>query len=144
MVMSAVGAWRLALLFFIAGVAGRFLLEKLCPRGYAVARIRRLFVVVLVAMVIIIPVQVYVEFLRKGWIEPGYFKFWLHTYLSGSIFPNRVLPTWNHLWFVVCLLFYSLGLALVFKVFLPRGPDPVAALVSASSFPGYCCAGGMC
>jgi glucan biosynthesis protein C len=66
MVMSAVGAWRLALLFFIAGVAGRFLLEKLGPRGYAVARIRRLFVVVLVAMMIIIPVPVYVEFLPKG------------------------------------------------------------------------------
>lgn len=32
-----------------------------------------------------------------------------------------MLPTWDHLWFVVYLLFYSLGLALVFKVFLPRG-----------------------
>lgn len=31
MVMSAVGAWRLALLFFIAGVASRFLLEKCDP-----------------------------------------------------------------------------------------------------------------
>jgi hypothetical protein len=77
MVMSAVGAWRLALLFFIAGVASRFLLEKCGPGSYAVARIRRLFVVVLVAVVFIIPVQVYVEFLRKGWIAPGYFKFWL-------------------------------------------------------------------
>jgi glucans biosynthesis protein C len=122
MVMSAVGAWRLALLFFIAGVASRFLLEKCGPGSYAVARIRRLFVVVLVAVVFIIPVQVYVEFLRKGWIAPGYFKFWLYTYLSGSHFPNRVLPTWDHLWFVVYLVFYSLGLALLFKAFRPRGP----------------------
>ena len=30
--MSAVGAWRLALLFFIAGVAGRFLLDPVTPK----------------------------------------------------------------------------------------------------------------
>jgi len=122
MVMITVSAWRMVLLFFIAGVASRFLLEKLGPGSYAVARIRRLFVVVLVAMLIIIPVQVYVEFLRKGWIEPGYINFWLHSYLSGASFPNRVLPTWDHLWFVVYLLVYSLGLALLFKAFRPPGP----------------------
>ena len=88
-VMIAVGAWRMALLFFIAGVASRFLLDKLGPGSYAVARIRRLLVVVLMAMLLIIPVQVYVEFLRKGWIEPGYIDFWLHSYLSGASFPNR-------------------------------------------------------
>jgi glucans biosynthesis protein C len=122
LVMNAVSAWRMVLLFFIAGVASRFLLEKLSPGSYAMARLRRLLVVVLTAMVFIIPVQVYVEFLRKGWIEPGYLDFWLHSYLAGASFPGRVLPTWDHLWFVLYLLLYSLILALLFKVYRPRGP----------------------
>jgi hypothetical protein len=59
----------LALLFFISGVAGRFLLEKLTPGRFAVDRFKRLFVVLLLGMWVINPIQVYVEFLDKGLIE---------------------------------------------------------------------------
>ena len=41
----SISPWRLALLFFISGVAARFLLNKLTPGRFAVDRFKRLFVV---------------------------------------------------------------------------------------------------
>jgi len=40
--MSALSAWRLALLFLISGVASRFLINKLGPSGFTRDRLRRL------------------------------------------------------------------------------------------------------
>lgn len=113
--MNSLSAWRLVLLFFISGVASRFLITKLMPRAFAADRLRRLLPVILLGMIVLNPTQVYVEFLDKGYISPGYLDFWINVYLAGEPFPNRILPTWDHLWFLVYLLFYTLGLALVFR-----------------------------
>lgn len=120
--LIAISPWRLELLFFISGVASRFLIEKLGPGRFSLARIKRLYIVLLLGMLVINPIQVYVEFLHKGLIDPGYFDFWLHAYLPGKPFPHRVLPTWDHLWFLVYLLIYTLGMALIFKLFHPSEP----------------------
>ena len=133
--MISVSPWRLVLLFFISGVASRFLLEKLGPGKFAIARLRRLLVVVLLGMYAINPLQVYVEFLHKGWIEPGYWDFWINSYLPGKPFPNRFLPSWDHLWFLVYLLFYTLGLTLISKIFSFRRPFKIPVLVLII-FPG--------
>lgn len=37
--------------------------------------------VILLAMLVLNPVQVYVEFLGKDYIVPGYLDFWLFSYL---------------------------------------------------------------
>ena len=113
--MNSLSAWRLVLLFFISGVASRFLLAKLSSSGFALDRVRRLLPVILLGMLVINPTQVYVEFLDKGYINPGYLDFWLNSYLMAEPYPNRIIPTWDHLWFLVYLLFYTLGLALVFR-----------------------------
>jgi surface polysaccharide O-acyltransferase-like enzyme len=128
--LISISPWRLALLFFISGVAGRFLLDKLTPGRFAVDRFKRLFVVLLLGMWVINPIQVYVEFLDKGLIETGYFRFWLESYAHGEEFPNRSLPTWDHLWFLLYLLIYALGLALLFKlVKRVRVSEPPLALL---------------
>lgn len=114
--LISISPWRLTLLFFISGVAARFLLDKLTPGRFAIDRFKRLFVVLLLGMWVINPIQVYVELLDRGLIEAGYFRFWLETYARGEEFPNRSLPTWDHLWFLLYLLIYSLGLALLFKL----------------------------
>jgi hypothetical protein len=62
-VLISISPWRLALLFFISGVAARFLLDKLTPGRFALDRFKRLFVVLLLGMWVINPIQVYVEFL---------------------------------------------------------------------------------
>lgn len=117
--MIAVSPWRLLLLFFISGVASRFLLGKLTPGRFSMDRFRRLFVVLMLGTLVINSAQAYVELLNKGLIEPGYFNFWFNSYLPGKQFPSRVVPSWDHLWFLVYLLFYTQALALIFKIFRP-------------------------
>lgn len=129
--MIALNPWRLALLFFISGVACRFLLAKLNPGGFAKDRVRRLVPVILLGMLVINPAQVYVEFLHKDIISGGYMQFWLGSYLLAEPYPNRIVPTWDHLWFLVYLLFYALGLALLarFKDLTPKPEAKLAALL---------------
>ena len=114
--MIALSPWRLVLLFFISGVASRFLLAKLNAGGFSKDRVRRLLPVILLGVFVIIPPQVYVEMLSKGAFVGGYLEFWFGSYLTAAPFPNRIVPTWDHLWFLVYLLFYTLGLALIFRL----------------------------
>lgn len=121
--MILLNPWRLALLFFIAGVASRFLLAKLSAGGFAKDRVRRLLPVILLGMFVINPPQVYVEVLSKGVYAGSYLDFWFGPYLRNGFAPFRVTPTWDHLWFLLYLLVYALGLAAVFafrKRALPR------------------------
>jgi glucan biosynthesis protein C len=53
--MSAISAWRLALLFLISGVASRFLIAKLGAGAFARDRLRRLLPVILTGMFVVIP-----------------------------------------------------------------------------------------
>ncbi len=119
--------WRMALLFLISGVASRFLIEKLGAGGFARDRLRRLVPVILVGMFIVIPPQTYVELISKGVTQLGYLDFWLGEYLPADqtlVAPlGKTMPTWDHLWFVVYLLVYTLGLALVMRL---RGASATA------------------
>src|SRR5690348_15418982 len=59
--MTALGAFRLPLLFFISGVAARFLMARLGPGQFALDRVRRLLPAILFAMFVVIPPQTYIE-----------------------------------------------------------------------------------
>lgn len=112
--MNAVNPWRLALLFFIAGVASRFLIAKLGSGGFALDRARRLLPVILLGMLVINPIQVYVEILSNGLFRGNYLDFWFGPYMHNAYAPYRITPTWDHLWFLLYLLVYAMGLALLF------------------------------
>ncbi len=109
--MIALNPWRLALLFFVSGVASSFLMDKLGPSMFARDRLKRLLPVILFGMLVIIPPQTYVELLHKGYVTNGYLRFWFTSYLTGESFPGKQLPTWDHLWFLVYLLAYVLALS---------------------------------
>ena len=113
--MNALLPWRLALLFFISGVACRFLLRKLSPGSFALDRLKRLGPVILFGMLVIIPPQVYVELVHEGHVTAGYVEFWTSSYLMAEQFPGRIVPTWDHLWFLVYLLVYTMFLALIYR-----------------------------
>ena len=118
--MSALSAWRLALLFFISGVASRFLIAKLGAGRFALDRVRRLLPVILFGMFVIIPPQTYVELLAKGVTHQDYWSFWTRSYLVADqtmVRPlHKTMPTWDHLWFLVYLLAYTLVFALIFAI----------------------------
>ena len=117
--MDALSAFRLPLLFFVSGVACRFLIARLGPGRFALDRVRRLMPVLLIGMFVVIPPQTYVELVSKGITHQTYWDFWVHSYLAADqtmVRPlHKTMPTWDHLWFIVYLFLYALLFALAFR-----------------------------
>jgi surface polysaccharide O-acyltransferase-like enzyme len=111
--MILTNPWRLALLFFISGVASRFLLGKLGPGRFARDRLTRLLPTLVFGMLMIVPPQTYFELVRGGRWSGGYLEFWFQHYLVADRTVGVIVPTWNHLWFLPYLLVYCLAFAVV-------------------------------
>lgn len=106
-VMMLMNPWRLALLFFISGVAFRFASDKIGQGRVVRRRLTRLGLPILFGMLVVVAPQSYFQLRQTGQIEPGYFSFLAYYLTPGEDF-GLVMPTWNHLWYVVYLLVYSL------------------------------------
>jgi peptidoglycan/LPS O-acetylase OafA/YrhL len=124
--MMLLNPWRLSLLFFISGVAFAFLHDKLGAARFASERAVRLLPVIVFGMVVVVMPQTYFQLLEMGEIEPGMLAFWPR-YLTSWEIAGIMVPTWNHLWYVVYLLVYALILAPLIPVLnaLGRGPGRV-------------------
>lgn len=109
--MLMTSPWRLSLLFLISGVASAFLLDRERPGRFAGSRTLRLLVPLVVAMVLFVPPQPWVELSYKHGYPEGYWQFWTKDYFRFGKLNGLDLPTWNHLWFVAYLWVYSLLLA---------------------------------
>jgi glucan biosynthesis protein C len=125
--------WRLALLFLIAGCATRFMADTL-PRG-AMAKVRswRLLPPVVFGMLVIVPPQSYYEVVQHMNFNEGWLAFYTKYIGFHDGFHSNgrplIVPTWNHLWFVVYLWAYTM-LVLALRPVLHRLPlQRVAALL---------------
>jgi membrane-bound acyltransferase YfiQ involved in biofilm formation len=112
--MLLVNQWRMSLLFIISGLAVSFVWQRYTPGRFAMRRLYRLLLPLLFGMAFIVSPQCYYEALGKGLIEPGYGRFMLQ-YLTFQDFPGdawggeeMIVWTWNHLWYLAYVLFYSL------------------------------------
>lgn len=113
--MLIVNPWRLALLFFISGVAVRFATDKSTSRvSFAGSRLFRLGLPILAGVLVLVTPQTYYELRQGNVIEAGYLAFW-RNYLNLEQLYDVITPTWNHLWYVVYLLVYIL----IITPFLP-------------------------
>jgi surface polysaccharide O-acyltransferase-like enzyme len=108
--MLLVNPWRLALLFFISGVALRFLADKLGTSKLARERAVRLGLPILFGMAVIVAPQSWLQLVENGEFSGSFWQFWPH-YLDFHQDFSVITPTWNHLWYVVYLLVYTLLLA---------------------------------
>jgi peptidoglycan/LPS O-acetylase OafA/YrhL len=109
--MLIVNPWRLALLFFISGVAIRFASDKAASNwSFFRSRLYRLGLPILMGMIVVVAPQSYFELRQDGVIESGYLAFWGNYLKLEQIYP-MITPTWNHLWYVVYLLVYILLIA---------------------------------
>jgi hypothetical protein len=105
--------WRLSLLFFLSGAATAFMMKRSGASGTLLrTRIGRLGLPVLLGIAVVVPPQAYFEVRQFHGYGGSYLDF-LRLYFSGYggfCAPARgclLLPTWNHLWFVVYLLVYT-------------------------------------
>ncbi len=108
--MRLVNPWRLALLFFISGVALRFAADKLGAGKLAGERSLRLGLPILFGMAVVVAPQSWLQLVESGEFRGSFLKFWPQYLDFGSNF-SVTTPTWNHLWYIVYLLVYTLLLA---------------------------------
>ena len=136
--MLATNPWRLLLLFVVSGAATRFLADRLAPGPLARSRARRLGLPILLSMLVIVPPQTWFEIHAKLGSDLSVADFWWR-YVTGSGHwcpPSGciVTPTWNHMWFVVYLLVYTLLAALLLRA----RPGLAAALTRRlDALPGW-------
>lgn len=128
--MLLLNPWRLALLFFISGVAVRFLLDREGPLKFALDRSWRLLPVIIFGMAVVVMPQAYFQLRYEGAIEPGILSFWAR-YLMEVEIGGLTVPTWNHLWYVVYLFVYCLILALTLPVWRGLEEGPIGRIIGA-------------
>lgn len=107
--------WRLGLLFMVSGVATAFMFEKMRIGAFLRRRSARLLPPLIFGMLVIVPPQSYLEVVEKVAYQGSYLEF-MRLYVTGYHGFCRVddclrLPTWNHLWFVAYLWWYTLAYA---------------------------------
>lgn len=112
--MLALSPWRLSLLFVISGIISRLMLAKTGRAApFAATRSRRLLLPLLTGIVLVVAPQAWIELRAGGDYGKGFLAFWLHDYFEFGSSRGTPMPTWNHLWFVAYLWFYTIVLAVV-------------------------------
>jgi len=114
--MRFTNQWRMSLLFVISGLALSFVWNKYSPGRLALRRLWRLLLPLVFGMAFIVAPQAYYEALSNGIIERGFISF-MADYLTFQDFPGDawggeeiITWTWNHLWYLPYVLFYTLVL----------------------------------
>lgn len=135
--MRLLNPWRLDLLFFISGVAIRFMAEKTGAWQLGLSRFNRLFWPIVFGIAVIVAPQSFYQVREHYGFTGDYLDFY-GKYLShytGWCDARGCLtvPTWNHLWYVVYLLVYSLLFAVLWPV-LKRIPMEWAKRLPASVY----------
>ncbi len=125
--MGVSNQWRMALIFLISGLAVNFVWGKYSIGTFAARRAWRLIIPLVFGMAIVVAPQAYFQALTNGHIEPGFWRF-MGEYLSFQKFPAEAWGgaeimtwTWNHLWYLPYLLFYTLALIPIAMFIQSRG-----------------------
>lgn len=112
--MLATNSWRLPLLFLVSGYASAALFAKLGGSGAFVrSRSARLLIPLVFGILIVIPPQPWIELVTQHGYAKSLGAFWTGDYFRFGTLDGIVLPTWQHLWFVVYLWVYTLIAAAV-------------------------------
>lgn len=115
--MYATNGWRLGLLFLVSGYASAALLAKLGGAGaFARSRSARLLIPLAFGVIVVIPPQPWVELVGQHGYPQGFLHFWATDYFRFGALDGIILPTWQHLWFVVYLWAYTMLAALLLAV----------------------------
>jgi glucan biosynthesis protein C len=118
--MFLTNPWRLTLLFLVSGAATRFMADKVTPGALTWARTKRLLPPLLLAIVLIVPPQTYLQLVEAG--QQMTFADFYGRYITASGHwridgEPLITPTYNHMWFVAYLLVYTLLLAGMLALF---------------------------
>lgn len=101
-VMIFLHNWRMPLLFMISGAGTWYALKDMSPGRYLLERARRLLVPLVAGILILVPVQVYIEKIAQ---YPSLLAYYPH--MLEGIYPEGNF-SWHHLWFIAYLFVIAL------------------------------------
>jgi len=111
--MLFLNRWRMELLFLVSGLAVNFMRRRGSLGRLAGKRSLRLLLPLVFGMLVVIPIQPYVQGLANHLVEPGFGHFLLR-YWGGGPWPAGAFTgwqygfTWNHLWYLPYLWVYTM------------------------------------
>jgi glucan biosynthesis protein C len=106
--MVAINAWRLTLLFTVSGFASAAMLARTALPPFVRNRVTRLGIPLLFGVIVITPIQPWIQLTTQRGYTNDFSYFYLHDYYRFAMFRGMPLPAWQHLWFIFYLLFYTL------------------------------------
>lgn len=131
--MVLTNPWRLTLLFLIAGIVTRFMADRTTASAMAGQRSRRLLLPLVFGVLVIVPPQTYYEIVEKLSWTGGWVEFYAHYItLHDGWRPGGellIVPTWNHLWFVLYLWVYTMAVVLLRPLLASRCAADAAGAV---------------
>ncbi|OYY71569.1 MAG: hypothetical protein B7Y47_06935 [Sphingomonas sp. 28-63-12] len=112
--LQAINAWRLPLLFLVSGYASRAIFTGDKRAGtFTWNRTKRLIPPLLFGVIVIVPVQPWIELVTQHGYNRDFLTFWTRDYFRFGTLGGIALPTWQHLWFVGYLWVYTVVLAIL-------------------------------
>lgn len=130
--MLFMNRWRMDLIFLISGMAAAFVLKPGQIGRFLALRTWRLLLPLTFGILVIVPVQPYVQGVTNGVVAPGFWSF-LAEYYTARRWPENAFDgwqhgyTWNHLWYLAYLWAYTLGLAALLPLLRSRAGQRLAA-----------------
>jgi glucan biosynthesis protein C len=110
--MLFLNQWRLPILFFISGLASKFVLDKRDTGQFIKVRLTRLLIPLVFGIFVIIPPQVYIEKFNNGVFSGSFPEFLTHIF--DGIYPGGNF-SWHHLWYLAYLIVFSLAAVPIFN-----------------------------
>ena len=111
--------FRMPLLFFISGAVTHVMLQKRSAGQFIGLRFKRLFIPLLFGVLLIVPIQVYMERVSQGF-KGNFIDFYPSIFSTGT-YPEGNF-SWHHLWFIAYLFVYDVLFAPIFKWIVTKRP----------------------
>lgn len=108
--------WRLTLLFLVSGAAVRLMSRRRTAAQTLKSRIERLLPPLIFGVLILVPIQSWIEAMDKGyWSDGSWAGFWAWTTKEFS--PRGIANgvPFNHLWFLLYIFVYGVLAALLLR-----------------------------
>jgi len=118
-VMLLISPWRMVVLWFISGIAIKFIAAKVSTARFVYQRSMRLLIPLFFGILFVVPPQLYVEMTQNGDLNLNFWQFMEAFFiLDNDLFAKYTPGIWphidvNHLWFLRALWKYSLAMIIL-------------------------------
>lgn len=122
-IMLLLSPWRMGLIWFISGVALRFIVARFSLGMFLTTRSVKILLPLLFGIWFIVPIQLYAQMSQEASLAMGFWQFYSQFFdLTNPLFERYQAGIWphvdvNHLWYLRSLWQFTLLLVLAMPLF---------------------------